>query len=132
MRRTVFLRATVFVLIAASSVLLPVPAGAQDDAEEILAYDVRIEVGAGGVMLVTESIEVRALGQEIRRGIYRDFPTTFPREESGGEIVAPFRVIGVTRDGRGESYSIERIMGPGLGRSSLLSSRSRSSRPKCS
>ncbi len=87
-------------------------AAAQELSEEILSYDVRIEIGNGGTMRVSESIEVRALGQEIRRGIYRDFPTHFPREEAGGRIVAPFTVLSVSRDGLPEPYELERIIGP--------------------
>ena len=61
---------------------------------------------------VTETIEVRSEGREIRRGIYRDFPTTFPREGLGGDIVAPFRVTSVTRDGVPEPFVLERVIGP--------------------
>ena len=58
--------------------------------EEILSFDVRIDVQPGGLMVVTEEITVRALGREIRRGIYRDFPTSFPRQSGLGRIEAPF------------------------------------------
>lgn len=80
--------------------------------EEILAYDVRIEVRRGGAMRVTEEIEVRALGREIRRGIYRDFPTHFPREGGLGSVVAPFEVRSVSRDGRPEPYTVRSVAGP--------------------
>lgn len=40
--------------------------------EEIRRFDARIAVQTDGGVLVTEDIEVVALGQEIRRGIYRD------------------------------------------------------------
>jgi uncharacterized membrane protein YgcG len=77
------------------------------DVEEILSYDVGIEVAGGGSMLVTETIRVRALGDEIRRGIYRDFPTSFPRWANLGRIEAPFAVRSVTRDGRSEPFTLE-------------------------
>lgn len=80
--------------------------------EEILAYDATISVGDGGVMDVTEEITVRALGQDIRRGIYRDFPTSFPRSAGLGRIEAPFEVLEVRRDGRPEPYRVESIGGP--------------------
>src|SRR5690606_13938749 len=84
---------------------------APGDVEEILAYDVSIEVGEGGQMLVTESSEVRALGVEVRRGIYRDFPTRFPATGGSGRVIAPFEVVAVTRDGIPEPYALEQIMG---------------------
>lgn len=80
--------------------------------EEILSYDVRVEVGAGGVLTVTEDIEVRALRDEIRHGIYRDFPTRFPREDGLGTVVAPFRVLSVYRDGSPEPYTVRGVRGP--------------------
>ncbi len=86
--------------------------------EEILTYDVIVEVMDGGVFRVTENLEVRALGQEINRGIYRDFPTGFPREGGIGWIVAPFHVISVTRDGLPEPYRVETLGGP-AGRSGV-------------
>ena len=85
--------------------------GAQEK-EEILSYDVIVEVMDGGLLQVTENIEVRALGLEIQRGIYRDFPTGFPREWGMGWIVAPFEVVSVSRDGVPEPYSVENVGGP--------------------
>jgi hypothetical protein len=79
--------------------------------EEILGYDVDIDVRPGGSMLVTETIRVRALGEQIRRGIYRDFPTSFPRWAGLGRIEAPFTVLSVRRDGRDENYAVEAIGG---------------------
>ena len=80
--------------------------------EEILSFDVRIDVQPGGLMVVTEEITVRALGREIRRGIYRDFPTSFPRQIGLGRIEAPFSVHSVTRDGAAEPYSLQSTGGP--------------------
>ena len=80
--------------------------------EEILSFDVRIDVHPGGLMVVTEEITVRALGREIRRGIYRDFPTSFPRQSGLGRIEAPFSVRSVTRDGATEPYSLQSTGGP--------------------
>lgn len=80
--------------------------------EEILSFDVQIDVQPGGLMVVTEEITVRALGREIRRGIYRDFPTSFPRQIGLGRIEAPFSVHSVTRDGAAEPYSLQSTGGP--------------------
>lgn len=88
------------------------PGSAAQDVEEILSYDVVVEVEPGGAMLVSEALRVRALGQEIRRGIYRDIPTSFPRARSLGRIEAPFAVLSVTRGGSPEPYSVQAIGGP--------------------
>ena len=101
-----------------SAFLLCVPGGAAQEIEEILEYDVTIVVERGGGLLVTETLEVVALGQEIRRGIYRDFPTTFPRLAGLGRIEAPFEVQSVARDGVPEPYSLSSI-GDGFGRSGV-------------
>jgi len=88
------------------------PSFAQEG-EEILSYDVTIEIQDGGRMVVTEQITVWALGSEIKRGIYRDFPTSFPRESGFGRIQAPFNVLSVERDGGPEPWTMESIGGPG-------------------
>ena len=88
------------------------PSFAQEG-EEILSYDVTIEIRDGGHMVVTEQITVWALGDEIKRGIYRDFPTSFPRESGFGRIQAPFNILYVEREGRPEPWTMESIGGPG-------------------
>jgi uncharacterized membrane protein YgcG len=97
------------------ALLLATAPGAAQEREEILSYDVAIDVRDGGFMDVTEEIAVRALGNDIRRGIYRDFPTSFPRATGMGRIEAPFEVREVLRDGKPEPYRVESIGGP-LGR----------------
>ncbi|NJD17706.1 MAG: DUF2207 domain-containing protein, partial [Gemmatimonadetes bacterium] len=99
-------------LVFAALVLSPFGASAQE-AEEILRFDVAVRIHDGGRMTVTEEFVVRALGQEIQRGIYRDFPTTFPRASGLGRIQAPFQVLSVERDGHAEPWSVESIGGPG-------------------
>lgn len=100
------------VLLPLATLLAPAAAAAQE-AEEILRFDAAIQVHDGGRMVVTEEIAVRALGEEIQRGIYRDFPTSFPRAAGWGRIQAPFHVLSVERDGRAEPWSVESIGGPG-------------------
>ena len=94
--------------IAAYAVLAPLSA---QDIEEVLDYDVTIRVTDGGVMHVREEITVRALGNQIRRGIFREVPTSFPRFLGMGRIEAPFHVRRVTRNGAPEPYSVETIGG---------------------
>ncbi len=107
-------RSTLSLLVVGLLVASPL-AGQTGEVEEILAYDVAIEVQPGGAMVVTERIRVRSLGQQIRRGIYRDFPTSFPRVSGLGRIEAPFDVESVRRDGSPEPYALEAIGGE-LGR----------------
>jgi uncharacterized membrane protein YgcG len=84
---------------------LGLPALAQ---ERILAYDVELVVEADGGLLVTENIRVRAEGQQIRRGIYRDFPIRY-KDRSGNNYAVEFQMLGVERDGRGEPYFTENL-----------------------
>lgn len=102
------------VAAALLALLVAAPVAAQER-EEIVSYDVEIRLADGGRMDVTETLAVRVLGEEIRRGIYRDFPTSFPRASGLGRIEAPFEVLEVQRDGAPEPYALESIGGP-LGR----------------
>jgi hypothetical protein len=88
------------------------PSSGAQEREEILAYDVTVEVQADGWLEITEEIRVRALGQEIQRGIYRDFPTRFPQAIGFGRVTAPFEVVQVRRDGRPEPYALQSVGGP--------------------
>jgi uncharacterized membrane protein YgcG len=75
-------------------------------AEAILRFDSGVKLAADGVLIVTETIRVRAEGREIRRGIFRDFPLTFL--DRGGELrTVPFALLDVTRDGRPEPHFTE-------------------------
>ena len=75
--------------------------------ERILSYASDITVARDGTLQVTESIRVRAEGDQIRRGIFRDFPTRYQRE--GRTVRVGFEVDGVTRNGNPEPYTTERI-----------------------
>lgn len=87
-------------------VLLAVCAGARAD-ERILEFSSDIEIAADSTMTVTETIRVRAEGNRIRRGIYRDFPTDY-RDRSGNRINVLFEPIDVMRDGNREAWHSER------------------------
>lgn len=71
--------------------------------ERIHEYDVDISVHHDGSMTVTENIRVTAEGNRIRRGIYRDFPTTY-RDRLGNRYKVAFDVLTVTRNGRNEPF----------------------------
>jgi hypothetical protein len=77
-------------------------------AQEIIhRFDSVVDVAKDGTLTVTETIRVRAQGNEIKRGIYRDFPLTF-RDAGGTLREVTFNVLGVTRDGRPERYFTRR------------------------
>jgi hypothetical protein len=75
--------------------------------EVIHRFDSVVRVAPDGTLTVTETIRVRAEGNEIKRGIYRDFPLTF-RDTTGRTREVSFRLLGVTRDGRPEPHFTKR------------------------
>lgn len=80
-------------------------AASQFGGETIREYDALIEVGADGALEVTETILVNAEGRQIKRGIFRDFPTLY--RAWYGRAVAPFEVLSVTRNGAAEPWHTE-------------------------
>ena len=75
--------------------------------EQISRFHSSITILADGSMEVVEEIDVRAEGRNIRRGIYRDFPTDY-QDRLGNRYRVGFEVIGVSRDGIAEAYEVER------------------------
>jgi len=80
-----------------------IPLGAD---ERILNYHSQVRIESSGVLLVTETIEVRAEGKNIRRGIYRDFPTRY-KDRLGNHYRVDFQVISVKRNGAAETWHTE-------------------------
>lgn len=91
------------ILLACLLSLLAAPLAAQ---ERILSYDSEVQVAADGSLEVTERIAVRAEGNNIRRGIYRDFPTRY-KDRYGNRVVVDFQMIDVLRDGKPEPWFTE-------------------------
>jgi hypothetical protein len=82
---------------------------AQSHADErIVSFDSLVEIAEDGTLTVTETIEVIAEGNEIKRGIYRDFPTVYKGPLGLNENV-DFEVISVTRDGRSDPWFTEEL-----------------------
>ncbi len=79
-----------------------------DASERITSYDSDITVARNGTLTVTETITVYANGEQIRHGIYRDFPTRYT-DKNGAAVHVRFDVTGATRDGRDEQYATESI-----------------------
>ena len=72
--------------------------------ERILSFHSDIQVAVDSSMQATETIRVQAEGEQIKRGIYRDFPTDY-RDHMQNRIQVGFEVLNVSRDGRSENYS---------------------------
>jgi uncharacterized membrane protein YgcG len=76
--------------------------------ERILQFISDVKVEKNGDLLVTETLRVNAEGREIRRGILRDFPTTYTARD-GRRVRVGFTVLSVTRDGQPENFSNEAL-----------------------
>lgn len=92
-------------VIAALALLLLVVAPAAAD-EVIRAFDSAVTLLPDGSVDVTETIDVTAEGDEIKRGIYRDIFTTLTNPD-GSRLRSDLDVKSVTRDGQAEPYTIE-------------------------
>lgn len=71
--------------------------------ERILDFHSDIKIEKSGDMTVRETITVQAEGRQIRRGIYRDFPTEY-KDRYGNNYRVGFQVLSVRRDGQREDY----------------------------
>ena len=99
-----------FLLVLASSLLLLSFAGTlpAKDAERILNFQSNTEVHQDGRITVTEKITVICRGEQIKRGIFRDFPTTY-RDRWGNTVRVGFQPLSVERDGSPDSYHLQEI-----------------------
>lgn len=75
--------------------------------EAIERFDSHIKVGGDGVLTVTETLLVRAEGNRIKRGIFRDFPLTF-EDKNGRTQYVGFDLLSVTKDGVEEPHTINK------------------------
>lgn len=82
---------------------IAVPAQAE---ERITSFVSDVTVNANASLLVRETIVVAAEGRKIKRGILRDFPTTYT-DRTGQRVRVGFAVESVSRDGRAEPYVLE-------------------------
>ncbi|MGE0232450.1 MAG: DUF2207 domain-containing protein [Flavobacteriaceae bacterium] len=83
-------------LLFCISVLAAAPALAR---EEILAFDIDVTVRKDGDLLVEENITVRAEGNQIRRGIYREIPFGV-LDERGLWTTNGFHLLSVQQGGK--------------------------------
>jgi hypothetical protein len=94
----------VLLAIVLSAVAVPAAAAGR---ERILQFDSEVWIHRDGSMTVRETIEVESAGDQIKRGIYRDFPTVY-HDRRGTRIVVAFDLDEVQRDGRAEPYHTQR------------------------
>ncbi len=87
--------------------LAAIPSAAQAE-ERITRFVSDVQVRRDASLEVTETIDVRAEGDRIRRGIYRDFPTRY-RGRNGSRVRVGFTLQGVTRNGLPEPAAVEPI-----------------------
>jgi uncharacterized membrane protein YgcG len=100
---------TLLRLCSAFLLVLWMACGAQ--AEEVIRdYHADITVAADASIEVTETITVNAEGNDIKRGIFRDFPL-YATDEKGFRREVDFELLSVERDGQPEDYHTESIAG---------------------
>ncbi len=92
--------------LIASLVFSFVFANAQVNYERILQYDTKIEVLESADVIITENITVFAGGSQIKRGIFRTFPTTY-KGSKGERIRVGFEILSVLKNGKDEPFRVE-------------------------
>jgi hypothetical protein len=75
--------------------------------ESVLNFYSDITINTDGSLLVTEEIKVRAEGESIERGIYRDLSLTSPFRSG----IVPYEILDVRRNGETTPYEVERVDG---------------------
>jgi uncharacterized membrane protein len=86
------------------SILISITAFPQ---ERIISYDSHIVIEDSGSLLVREDITVKAEGINIRRGIYRSFPTRY-KDKMGSRFDVDFVVTEVLKNGNPEPWFTEK------------------------
>ena len=79
---------------------------AREQAERILDYHVDITLQDDGSLEVTETITVMSAGNQIRHGIFREFPTTY-KDPYNNRYVVGFEMLSATRDSAPEQFRVE-------------------------
>ena len=99
--------ARILIILGALAFFLS-PAAAAQQNERILLFDSHIRIQTDGSMTVTETIQVYAAGRQIKRGIYRDFPTRYT-DRFGNTVRVGFQVLSVRRNGRPEAFHQKKV-----------------------
>ena len=97
---------TILTVLAALAAPAPAAALAQGG-ERIVQFRSDIVVAPSGAVTVSETIDVIVAGDQIKRGIIRDFPTSY-KGRHGETVTVGFQVLHVRRDGNAETFQTER------------------------
>jgi len=95
---------TRFFLALSVGLICCLPSRAQT--EQILSFHSDIALQEDSSLQVTETIDVIAAGNQIRHGIYRDFPTDY-RDTFNNRYVVGFQMLSATRDSNNEPFRVE-------------------------
>lgn len=90
-----------------SSLLATGPVAAQER-ERIVEFRSDVVVETDGALTVTETIRMVVAGQQIKRGIIRDFPTRYSGKY-GQTVNVGFQLLQVLRNGEAERYRTESV-----------------------
>ena len=91
-------------ILGALLVFLALLAGPVLAQERVVDFISDVTVSPDASLTVRETITVNVEGLDIRRGIQRDFPTTYA-DRRGVRVRVGFEVLEVKRDGRAEPYT---------------------------
>lgn len=96
----------VFLILFFAVILLSTSSNAVTSTEKIYSYKSEIYIEEDSSMIVEETIQVYAAGIDIKRGIYRDFPTKY-KDKHNNNYNVKFEVLEVLKDGKREPYKLE-------------------------
>lgn len=99
----------IFLAVVLLSLHRPVFSQFSEDSERILLFESDIVVNEDGSMQVTETIMVESTGNQIKHGIYRDFPTRY-KDRLGNNYLVDFTVTKVLRDDIREDYFLNDLV----------------------
>jgi hypothetical protein len=92
--------------LLAAGLSLSAALSARGPVERILDYHSDITLEDDGSLLVTETITVNSTGQQIRHGIFRDFPTTYT-DPYNNRYVVGFQMLSATCDSAPEQFRVQ-------------------------
>ena len=97
---------TRFCVLLLAALVCSLPARTQT--EQILDFHSDITLESDSSLQVTETITVFANANQIRHGIYRDFPTTY-RDNFNNRYVVGFQMLSATCDSAVEVFRVEDV-----------------------
>lgn len=96
----------IFLILIFILILLSTSSNAAVSTEKIYSYNSEIYIEEDSSMIVEETIQVYAGGVNIKKGIYRDFPTKY-KDKHNNNYKVKFEVLEVLKDGKKEPYKLE-------------------------